>query len=73
MRFLICLAVAFGLLIFLLFVCKWLNFSIIPKGLKLSKPKKFKFPQMRRNGYNWEVYEDSDSDDDEDSNDEFEF
>ena len=57
-------------LLVILIACKMLNFSILPEGLKLPSPKKFKFPKVQRNGYKWEAWEE-DSDDDSDSEDDW--
>jgi len=38
----------------ILLACKWLNFSILPKGFKLPSPQKFEFPKLKRKqNYSW--------------------
>ena len=45
-------------------VCKWGNFSIIPKGLRLKPPTKYKFPKVSRGeDYKWEAHYSSDEED----------
>ena len=51
-------------------LCKWYNFSILPKGMQGKNPKKFKWPKVKRGeNYKWEVDSDDESDDDSDSSD----
>lgn len=69
----ICLLIPTIILVCILLACKWLNFSILPKGLKLPPPQKFTFPKVKRKGYKWEEEEEDDSsssDEDDYSDDE---
>lgn len=73
MRGIFYLFIPAAVLICLLIACKWMNFSIIPEGMKMSKPPKFKFPNLARNGYKWDAWEGSSSEEeDDDSSDEYE-
>jgi len=70
MGFIKVMVIPVAVLSVILIACKMLNFSILPEGLKLPSPKKFKFPKVQRNGYKWEAWEE-DSDDDSDSEDDW--
>ena len=63
MGFVTCLIIPVAILLAILIACKMLDFSILPEGLKLSPPKKFKFPQVQRNGYTWQAWDDYSDDD----------
>jgi len=54
----------FASVIFILFLCKWFNFSIIPEGMKLPAPDKFELPRLKRNevNYKWEINEEDEED-----------
>ena len=68
MGFMLCLIIPVVVLLAILIACRMLNFSILPEGLKLPPPKRFKFPKLQRNGYTWQAWEeDSDDSDDWDS------
>jgi len=64
MNWVLCLTIPVVLFLTVLFICKKMNFSILPKGLRMPPVKKFKFPNLKRNGYTWEV-EESESDEEE--------
>lgn len=53
MNILFCLVLSVILFSVILFICKWFNFSIIPREMQLPPPKKFNWPRIKRNGYNW--------------------
>ena len=68
----LCLVLPVVAFIIIMLVCKWGNFSIIPKDLKMKPPKKYKFPKISRGeDYKWEARyssdDDSSSDEDEDT------
>lgn len=65
-----CVAIFFGVCVAIFIVCKWLNFSIIPEGMVIPKPKKFSFPKMRRDEKGEWVIEEEEESSDEDSSDE---
>lgn len=70
MGFIKVMVIPIAVLLVILVACKLLNFSILPNGLRLPTPKKFKFPKVQRNGYKWEAWDDdSDSDDDDEWSD----
>lgn len=69
MGFILCLVIPVVVLLVILIACKLMNFSILPEGLKLPSPKKFKIPQVRRNGYKWEAWSSDINDDDDDYDD----
>lgn len=60
------------ILCIILMICKYKNFSILPKDMQvLSKPKKFKMPKIRRDEqYKWHVEDSESSSDDDDTEDE---
>jgi hypothetical protein len=44
----------------ILLACKWGNFSLIPKGMKLPTPSKYKLPKVSRNSqWQWEIESES--------------
>lgn len=70
MGLLTCLAISFVLMIGILAICKWYKFSIIPRGMQLKAPSKYRWPKVTRGKYGWEEdkseylsFSDSDSDD----------
>ncbi len=64
----LCIVIPVIAFIVVMLVCKWSNFSIIPKDLRLKSPKKYKFPKISRGeDYKWEVLDPSS---DEESSDE---
>lgn len=64
----LCLVLSVAAFIIIILVCKWGNFSIIPKGLRLKPPPKYKFPKVSRGeDYKWEAHYSSDESDDEDN------
>jgi hypothetical protein len=65
-----CLLIAIGIVIGVVVVCKWKRISIIPKGLRLPPPQKFRMPRLKRlEGGEMLVEQDSESDEESDSND----
>lgn len=60
-----CLIIPLVTLLVIFLVCKYYNFSVIPKGLKIPTPKKFRFPKIKRNEYTWEVESSDDETSDE--------
>jgi len=58
----ICIVIPVVIMICVLLLCKWSDFSIIPENLRLPKPRKFKLPSVKRNYRNeWENASDSES------------
>ena len=59
----LCLVLPVIVFIVIMLVCKWGNFSIIPKDLKMKSPKKYKFPKITRGeDYKWEAHYSSSDD-----------
>ena len=67
----LCLVLPVIVFIVIMLVCKWGNFSIIPKDLKMKSPKKYKFPKITRGeDYKWEAHYSSSENDDSSSSEE---
>ena len=64
-----CLVIPVVLIICLLLACKWAKFSIIPEGLTIPKPKRFKLPKLKRSNNRWSQDDSSDDEDDDDEDD----
>ena len=63
----LCLVISVIVFIIIILVCKWSNFSIIPKGMRIKPPSKYKFPKVSRSeDYKWEAHYSSDESDNED-------
>jgi len=60
----LCLVLPLIAFVAIMLVCKWGNFSIIPEGLKIKPPKKYRFPKISRGeDYKWEAHYSSEEDD----------
>lgn len=71
MHYIKCSLIIFAVCIILWFVCKWLNFSIIPKSFVIPRanPQTFKLPTVKRSESGEiivESYDDSESDSEDD-------
>ena len=55
----------------IILICKWSNFSMIPKDMKMKTPESFKMPKIRRGiNYTWYSEESEDSSVSEDNSSE---
>lgn len=76
MSFFTCCVWPIIILLSILYLCKWSNFSILPRNLKGNNPSKFTFPEVKRDMYKWNDeennldYDDGESDEEDSEEDE---